>query len=264
LSRLFFSPSRLRAMVAAVFCLVLKLIGGDALPGAEAAGRGDQNVAAPQMADGEMANMSGHMHMTILRSPKADDQQKANAVASAAKAAMAPYQDYRKALSDGYKIFLPDVPQSQYHFTNYQYGLEARTHFDPLRPTSLLYKKAADGGYELVGAMYTDRVDATEEELNDRIPLSISRWHQHINFCKAPMGQKAAYFVPEAKFGLRGSITTKEACEAAGGQFYPHLFGWMVHVYPYEKEPRNVWSTDDDDQGHDNMDRSAMAGMKMN
>jgi hypothetical protein len=88
--------------------------------------------------------------------------------------------------------------------------------------------------------------------------------HQHINVCKAPMGQKAAYFVPEAKFGLRGSITTKEACEAAGGQFYPHLFGWMVHVYPYEKEPRNVWSTDDDDQGHDNMDRSAMAGMKMN
>jgi hypothetical protein len=60
-------------MVAAVFNLVLGLIGGDALPGAEAAGRGDQNAAAAQMADGEMAHMSGHMQMTMLRSPKADD-----------------------------------------------------------------------------------------------------------------------------------------------------------------------------------------------
>jgi hypothetical protein len=58
--------------------------------------------------------------------------------------------------------------------------------------------------------MYTDRVDASEEDLNDRIPLSIARWHQHINFCKAPPGQKAAYFGPDAKFGLLGSITTKE------------------------------------------------------
>jgi hypothetical protein len=130
---------------------------------------------------------------------------------------------------------------------NYEYGLAARAHFDLLKPTSLLYKKTTDGGYKLVGAMYTDRVDATEEEINDRIPLSISRWHQHINFCKAPKGQKAAYFVPDAKFGLRGSITTKETCEAAGGQFHPHVFGWMVHVYPYETDPKNIWSTNDDD-----------------
>jgi hypothetical protein len=203
------------------------------------------------------------MYMTVIRPPRPGDQQKADEVVGAAKAAMAPYQDYRKALSDGYKIFLPDVPQSQYHFTNYQHGLEARARFDPLKPTSLLYKKTTDGGYKLVGAMYTDRVDATEEELNDRVPLSISHWHQHINFCKAPTGQKAAYFGPEAKFGLRGSIITKEVCESAGGQFFPHIFGWMVHVYPYETDPKSIWSTNDDDQGHDNMDRSPMPGMKM-
>jgi hypothetical protein len=74
------------------------MIGGDAL----------------SWADGEMAQMSGHMHLTVLRSPKAGDQRKADAIVVAAKAAMVPYQDYRKALSDGYKIFLPDVPQSQY------------------------------------------------------------------------------------------------------------------------------------------------------
>jgi hypothetical protein len=222
--------------------------------------------ASPALTQAEagMADMPGHMYMTVLRSAKTGDQQKADAVVTAARSAMAPYQDYHKALADGYEIFLPDVPQSQYHFTKHQYGFEAAFHFDPLKPTSLLYKKTADGGYKLVGAMYTDRVGATEDELNDRIPLSIARWHKHINFCRAPTGERAAYFGPEAKFGLRGSITTKEACEAAGGEFHPHLFGWMVHVYPYEADAKNIWSTNDDDQGHDNMDHSAMPGMKMN
>jgi hypothetical protein len=213
---------------------------------------------------GDMSHMAGHMYMTALRSPQPGDQQKADAIVADAKTAMAPYQDYHKALADGYQIFLPNVPQPQYHFTKYAYGLEARSHFDPLKPTSLLYKKTADDGYKLVGAMYTDRVDATEDELNQRIPLSIAHWHQHINFCKAPIGQKAAYFGPDAKFGLLGSITTKEACEAAGGDFHPHLFGWMVHVYPYETDARKIWATDDDDQGHDNMDHSVMPGMNMN
>jgi hypothetical protein len=213
---------------------------------------------------GAMAHMPGHMYITTLRPPQPGDQQKADAVVAAAKSAIAPYEDYRKALADGYEIFLPDVPQVQYHFTQYSYALEARFHFDPSKPTSLLYMKTPDGGYKLVGAMYTDRVNATEDELNERIPLSIAHWHQHINFCKAPVGQKAAYFGPDAKFGLRGSITTKEACEAAGGQFRPHLFGWMVHVYPNEADASKIWATDDDDQGHDNMDHSAMPGMKMN
>jgi hypothetical protein len=251
-----------RAWLVALQCLAISLI-VRGVPAQDRQQGGQQNVASSSMADHDMAQMSGHMYMTVLRPQKADDRQKADTLVAAAKAAMAPYQDYRKALSDGYEIFLPNIPQPQYHFTNYAYALEARSHFDPLKPTSLLYKKAGDGGYKLVGAMYTDRVDATEDELNERIPLSIARWHQHINFCKAPAGQKTGYFGPDAKFGLRGSITTKEACEAAQGKFYPHVFGWMVHVYPYETEPKNIWSTNDDDQGHDNMDHSAMPGMNM-
>ncbi len=209
-----------------------------------------------------MGHMAGHMYLTSLRSQQSGDRQKADAIVAAAKTAMAPYLDYRKALADGYEIFLPNVPQPIYHFTKYEYGREARWQFDPLKPTSLLYKKTADGGYQLVGAMYTDRVGATEDELNDRIPLSIARWHQHINFCEAPPGQKAGYFGPNAKFGLEGSITTREACEAAGGEFRPHLFGWMVHVYPYERDPKKIWSIGDDED-HDNMDHSAMPGMNM-
>jgi hypothetical protein len=210
-----------------------------------------------------MVHMPGHMSMTPAVPIKPGDQQKADAVVAAAKSAMAPYADYHKALADGFRIFLPDVPQPQYHFTRLEYGLAARSTFDPLKPTSLLYKKTGDS-YTLVGVMYTAKVTATEEELDERIPLSIGHWHQHINFCKAPSGQKAAYFGPNAKFGLAGSITTQEACEAAGGEFHPHIFGWMVHLYPNEADSKHVWSTDDDDQGHDNMDHSAMPGMQMN
>jgi len=215
-------------------------------------------------AEDTMAHMAGHMYMTPPRKAQAEDQRKADAVVTAAKAAIAPYQDYHKALADHYEIFLPNIPQAQYHFTNYAAALEAHTRFDPLKPTSLLYKKTADGNFQLVGAMYTDRVEATEDELNERIPLSVAHWHQHINFCKAPPDQKAAYFGPDAKFGLRGSIITKEACEAAGGEFHPHIFGWMVHVYPFETDAKKIWSTSDDDEGHDNMDHIAMPGMKMN
>jgi hypothetical protein len=211
---------------------------------------------------GGMAHMSGHMYMTALRPKKPGDQAKADAIVTAAKAAMQPYEDYHNALADGYRIFLPNVPQPQYHFTKAANGLAAWSHFDPLKPTSLLYRKTADG-YKLIGVMYTDRVDANEDEINDRIPLSIARWHQHVNFCKAPEGQKAAYFGPNAKFGLLGSIHTQQACDEAGGVFLPHVFGWMVHVYPYETDPHKVWSVDDDDNGHDNMDHSSMPGMKM-
>jgi hypothetical protein len=212
----------------------------------------------------DMGHMPGHMFITSLRPPQPGDTQRADAVVAAAKQAMEPYRDYRKALADGYEIFLPQLRQPQYHFTMHEYGREAWTHFDPLKPTSLLYKKTADGGYVLIGAMYTAKFSATEDELNDRIPLSIARWHQHTNFCKAPAGHEAEYFGADAKYGLMGSITTKEACDAAGGEFRAHLFGWMVHVYPYETDPKKIWSTDDDDQGHDNMDHAAMPGMKTN
>lgn len=208
--------------------------------------------------------MAAHMRMTELRPLREGDRERADALVARARKAMAPYADYHKALDDGFEIFLPNIPQPQYHFTRYEYAREARKAFNPDHPSSLLYVKTADGGYRLVGAMYTALVDASEAELDARIPLSIARWHQHVNFCRAPAGQKAAYFGPNAKFGLHGSIATRDACEAAGGEFLPHVFGWMVHVYPYETDPKEVWSTGDDDHGHDNMDRSAMPGMNPN
>jgi hypothetical protein len=140
-------------------------------------------------------------------------------------------------------IFLPNVPQKMYHFTSWQSAIGEAFRFDPTRPTSLLYEKHGND-YSLIGAMYTAPVRFTEDQLNDRIPLSVVQWHQHVNMCKPPKGREIEMLGKNPKFGLAGSISTREECESAGGTFLPHVFGWMVHVYPWEKTPDEIWSVE--------------------
>jgi hypothetical protein len=183
--------------------------------------------------------------MTAAREARPGDEARAAGVAAEARRAVEKYKDYRAALRDGYEILLPHVPQKMYHFTNYRYGFEAAFGFNPEHPTSLLYEKEKNGGYKLIGVMYTAPATATPDELNSRVPLSVAQWHLHTNFCAAPRGREREYFTPKpAKFGLAGTITTNEQCEAEGGRFLPHIFGWMVHVYPNEKNPREIWSVE--------------------
>jgi hypothetical protein len=80
--------------------------------------------------------------------------------------------------------------------------------------------------------------------LDKRIPLSIAQWHQHVNFCFPPKERASEMFAPNPRFGMLGLITTEAECDAAGGRFFPRLFGWMVHVYPDETDPKNVWSVE--------------------
>ena len=180
-----------------------------------------------------------HMHMTTPRPQNAEDQKRADEIVAQLRASIDKYKDYHVALNEGFKIFLPHVKQEEYHFTNYTNGsLEGFT-FDPARPTSLLYKKTA-GGYELVGAMYTMPKGASEGQLDARVPLSVATWHLHTNLCMPPKGERQT--ADYSKFGLRGSINTEEACDAAGGKFYPVIFGWMVHVYPYEDTTAKIFA----------------------
>jgi hypothetical protein len=207
-------------------------------------GDGDSDAGAHAMhsMEGHM-DMGPHMKMTVLRQPKPGDAERAKQIAESARKASEKYLDYHVALNDGYKIFLPNIPQKMYHFTNYQYGFEAAFSFNPEHPTSLLYEKHGDD-YKLIGVMYTAPKRFGEDELDQRIPLSIAQWHEHVNFCTAPAGRKGEYFAPRPQFGLKGSITTQEACDAAGGTFHPVIFNWMVHLYPFEKDQASVWSVD--------------------
>ena len=195
--------------------------------------------AVHDMTPGHMDAHSLHMHMTEMRPQTPEDTARANEIVSQLRSGIEKYKDYHVALNDGYKIFLPNLPQPEYHFTKYVNGfLEAFT-FDPARPTSLLYKKTCDG-YELVGAMYTMPKRASEEQLNKRVPLSVAMWHLHTNLCMPQKGQLRS--ADMSKFGLKGAIASQEACDAAGGRFHPVIFGWMVHVYPYEDSLDKVFA----------------------
>jgi len=187
--------------------------------------------AVHDMTPGQMDAHNLHVHMTAMRPQTPEDAARANEVVTQLRSGIEKYKDYHAALNDGYKIFLPNLPQPEYHFTNYWNGFLETFAFDPARPTSLLYKKTSDG-YELVGAMYTMPKRATEEQLNTRVPLSLAMWHLHTNLC---MPQKGQFRNADwSQFGLKGAITTQQACDAAGGRFQLVIFGWMVHVYPYK------------------------------
>jgi hypothetical protein len=193
-----------------------------------------------------MAAMACHMYVTPLRPPQAGDEEKAKAVVAAVKAVMEKYKDYKKAIADGYVQGNPEVKQAQYHFNNQAYAREADRRFDPGKPTSLLYIETPTQRFKLEGVMFTARPNATEDELNERIPLSIAHWHKHINFCAAPAEKVNEYSGDHPKFGMFGSIHTKEACDAERGTFMPSVFTWMIHVFPYEDDPKEVFSMDDD------------------
>ncbi len=176
-----------------------------------------------------------HMRMSTLAAQKPGDMERAQKIVDEARAALEHYRNFKDAEAEGFKIFLPNARQKMYHFTNWKYAIEAGFSFNPSHPTSLLYEKIGADDYKLIGAMYTAPQRFSEAQLNDRIPLSIAQWHQHVNLCLPPRERRQEMLAPQAQFGLQGSIATEDACKAAGGTFKPVIFGWMVHFYPYEK-----------------------------
>src|SRR5258708_39487 len=211
------------------------------MPGMDMSGMGDMSNMGPSM-----EAMAGHVLITPLRPKQPGDEEKAKAVVAKAKAMMERYKDYRKALADGYVIANPKLKQPQYHFMNKANIQEADVYFDPAKPSALLYRQTPMLEYKLEGAMYTANPQATEDELNQSIPISIARWHRHVNYCQAPADRVKEYFGAHPKFGMFGSINTKDACEAARGTFQPFFFTWMLHVFPYENDFKEVFSMNDD------------------
>ena len=224
------------------------------MPGMNMSGHDMSKMPTKDMADDDTSthmmhameghmDMGPHMKMTALRQSKAGDAERAQKVAEDARKAAEKYVDYHVALNDGFQIFHPEIPQEIYHFTNYGYGREAFMHFNPEHPTSLLYEKHGDD-YKLVGVMYTAPKSFSEDQLDERIPLSVAQWHEHVNFCSPPAGRRGEMLGAHPEFGLHGSITTQDACDAAGGKFRPVIFNWMVHVYPFEKSQAAMWSVE--------------------
>ncbi|HSA62376.1 MAG TPA: hypothetical protein VLE03_09080 [Nitrospiraceae bacterium] len=185
------------------------------------------------------AHMGPHFRWTTLRPADPTDQERAAGIVKELQKALAPYRDYRQALKDGYEPFLPEVKQQHYHFTHKWRAFKSAFRFNAGQPTSLLYKKTADG-YELEGAMYTAPKRASEKDLHKRMPLSVAQWHAHVDICLPP--KREVKTADWKQFGPRGSILTKQDCEAVNGRWFPQLFGWMLHVYPFKDSAEAIWT----------------------
>ncbi len=201
-------------------------------------------AAADEAMTGRMT-ADPHMRLSPTRPQSVADSARAALRVTELRTAIARYRDVRRAEADGYRMFLPNVPQPVYHFTNWRYGLEAIFRFDPARPTSLLYRKSAAGDFELVGAMYAAAAQASFDELDRRVPLAVAHWHQHVNWCVPPRTARQRWTETERgapRFGPRSPIATRAACDAVGGVFVPRAFGWMVHANVFAgDDPAVIW-----------------------
>jgi len=195
-------------------------------------------------------NMMKHMELTPVRTPTHADSVRATTITAELQQAIATYKDTATAVADGYRMFLPNVKEQRvYHFTNYRRAFVAAFHFDPTKPTSLLYKRGADGALHLVGAMYTAPKNASLAQLDDRVPLGIGRWHKHINWCLPAKGDEARWLEQrngKPVFGPASPIATKADCDSVNGVFHPTLFGWMIHANVFEgHDLSSIWRDDD-------------------
>jgi hypothetical protein len=202
-----------------------------------------------------------HMLMTPARAGTTADTMRAGAIVSILRKSIAKYRDTTAAVADGYKMFAPQIKQQKvYHFTNSWLAVQEAFRFDPAKPASLLYTKRADGSFVLVGAMYVAPKRFSLDQLDERIPLSIARWHKHVNWCIPGRGDSERWL--ERKdghpvFGPESPIATKQACDAVNGAFRETIFSWMVHANVFAgDDPRAIWG--DEHAGHDMHD-----GMKM-
>jgi hypothetical protein len=178
----------------------------------------------------------GHMQMSLKGAAAPGDAERANDILKAASGVLSQYGDVKSAVHDGYKPFFPTGRiGEEIHYSNYRYRRKEQEHVDYTRPSSILYKRTAEG-LKPVGVMYTAPAEATPEQLNAIAPLSSATWHRHVDFCGGPKTlPKSEQFGPDARFGPQGSIHTEEACSAAQGLWIPVVLNWMTHVYPNEQ-----------------------------
>lgn len=234
----------LRACVLAFFCATRL--------SAQAHVHGAESPMSTRPAAQRIAGL--HMEMTPVRRASGADSARAASVAATLREALAPYQDTTAAVADGYKMFLPQLKQQKvYHFTNTWRAVQEAFRFDAAKPASLLYKKDSTGRFVLIGAMYTAPKRFGADKLDSRVPLSVGRWHKHVNWCMPQKGDAERWL--ERKdglpvFGPESPIATRSACDAVGGTFLDTLFGWMLHANVFASDdPAAIWG--DEHAGHD-------------
>ena len=214
-----------------------------------------QVINAPELApaiNGLLSDTTSHMRMAERRVATPADSLRAARIVSESRAALSRYTDVAVAEHEGYVKFLPWLEeQDVYHYNNIQNVFSSISAFDATKPSSLLYRKVK-GTLVLIGAMYTALPGATLDQLDARLPLGVAHWHEHVNFCgPKPETVRDTKVVDGIAVARWLAITSREECNAAGGQFVPRLFGWMAHVYMFGgDDPRTIWGDEHADHMH--------------
>jgi hypothetical protein len=213
-------------------------------PPAARLGFPEQIVMAVEQSMAEHMESNPHLSLTPTRAPAAGDSARAAAVVVELRRGIEKYKDPSVAVADGFRMFAPRVmEQPVYHYIHPMRVMIEQTRWDPASPSSLLYKRNAKGEIELIGAMYMASPRATPDELDARVPLSVARWHKHVNYC-FPDERRRMTEAKDGKplFGPVGTLATAEECAAAGGRFSPEIFGWMVHANVFSgTDARSIW-----------------------
>lgn len=198
--------------------------------------------------------------MTRLAPARPGDAQRAERLAEEVRRALEPYRDVEQARAAGYRPFPPE-PGPEMRIIHYVHQARSRREarrIDPAQPGALLYERIPGRGLRLVGAMYTAPLSAPLEELDRRVPLSVTQWHLHQNICVPRPLWDARQWARTGSdgrplFGPGSPVSTEAACRELRGRFLPTVFGWMAHVYVFAENPADVWNAmygHDHDGGH--------------
>jgi hypothetical protein len=189
-----------------------------------------------------------HLRLSSVSSLTPEDSKKADRLAKQLKQAISKYERVQNAVDAGYLEFPPNPDENLkiIHYVHPWLSYLESFRIEPEQPGALLYQKQSDGQLRLLGAMYTAPAEATMEELNNRVPLSVTRWHLHTNMClPEPIWDEQQWQRQKdgrPVFGPDSLIATQAECQQVNGKFEPTVFGWMVHVYPFAFNPEDVFN----------------------
>ena len=189
-----------------------------------------------------------HLRLSSLGSLTPEDSDKAERLAEQLKSSISKYARVQDAVDAGYLEFPPnpDPNLKIIHYVNPWLSYLEGFRLEPEQPGALLYEKQTDGQLQLLGAMYTAPAEASMEELNKRVPLSVTRWHLHTNMClPEPIWDEQQWQRQKdgrPVFGPDSPIATQTECQQVNGKFEPTVFGWMVHVYAFAPNPEDVFN----------------------
>ena len=122
--------------------------------------------------------------------PTPHQQLAANELYRATKAAIAPYEDWRKAWADGYRPGGSQMTPST-HWMNERY-VQAGYVMDPQHPQGLVYANTRQGPM-LLGAMFQMKKIG---EFGPDPGGPLTAWHQHENICFTPFGFEFSLMTP--------------------------------------------------------------------